>query len=505
MPQKFACCYYSSNACQAAARRYSQTLEGARLIQLGHSHAHAPCVFGDAWCSSNWGNLGAMAQKAVLHHVCALSSTVIGHPNGINMKVTTLLHFASTGQLPELLSLEGVKLWNDAWGFASCTSEELFKEQQHQAAHNGARYQADPPRTYGQPYSDTAPPSPACGGCNDQGQCTPTAQLSPMIAPSKAPTLGFMGPTAHAADRSFNNNCSIETIMHQSSSVYDGVFCCGHGSITGLVHIQRHPQLQRCSIVVLTYIGSGKDLMKQPAALQDLPDSPASQVCHVAAMDPETARFHNLLHTGSGTLLQLGMWTVVTFVNSPYYQSDQPHWSPRRNLHLFKMIGFRLFPNAEYIVWVDGKLRLRQDPRLTVRATFPNGTKHGFAIVRHPIRNSTWQELQIEKTLAGANARSKDHLQNLARVEELYNQYGMPKDPATGLLDSALMVLANAATTQSYFCLLWSLSHELTARDQVLFQFMMHVMDYAQGRDFIEVGPAQCLENGITTLVGHLW
>jgi hypothetical protein len=245
--------------------------------------------------------------------------------------------------------------------------------------------------------------------------------------------------------------------------------------------------------------------MKQPAALQDIPNTPASQVCYVAAMDPETARFHNLLHTGSGGLMQLGLWTVVTFVNSPYYQSDQPHWSPRRNLHLFKLVGFRLFPNAEYIVWVDGKLRLQQDPRLTVRATFPNGTTHGFAIVRHPIHNSTWQELQIEKTLAGYNARSKDHLQNLARVEELYNQYGMLKDPAAGMLDSALMILANTATTHRYFCLLWSLSHELTARDQVLFHFMMHVMSYGKGREYIEVGPAQCIINGTTMYVGHLW
>ncbi|KAF6252640.1 hypothetical protein COO60DRAFT_504844 [Scenedesmus sp. NREL 46B-D3] len=505
MPDKFTCCYYGNRACQMVADRHSDLLTGVKLVQVGHSHTHTACVSGDAWCSSNWSNLGAMAQRVVLHHICARSTTLIGPINGINVKVATLLHFASTSKLPELLSFEGHNIWNDAWGFASCTSEELFKEQQHQAAHAGARYESDPPVIHGRPYNDVPAPSPACGGCNDQLQCTPTAQLSAMTAPNKWPLLNFMGTAAHTGERRFNHNCSVDTVMNQSTRSYTGAVCCGHGSSTGLVHIQRHPQLQHCSVVVLTYIGDGKDLLKQPATLQDIPDSPSSQVCYVAVFDPVTARFHNLAPKGSGGLMQLGMWTVVTLVNSPYYQRDLPHWSPRRNLHIFKMIGFRLFPNADYVVWVDGKLKLMQDPRLTVRATFPNGGSENFAIVRHPDRTSTWQEMAIEKQLAGANARSKDHLENLAKVEELYKQYGMPQNATSGLLDSALMVLANTPATHKYFCMLWSLSHELTARDQVLFHFMMHHMDYARGRDYIEVGPASCLFNGITKHIPHLW
>lgn len=504
MMGRFTCCYYGSRACRAVAESNVQVLDGSSVLEVDHHTKHPTCVFGSSWCGKHWDNLGAMAQRVVLQHVCARSSAVIGHLSGVSVKLTALLHFSRTGQMPKLLSIEGGNIWHDAWGFASCTSEELFKEQQHQAA-NGSRYQSEPPEVHGQPPSVVSPASQACGGCNNQGQCTPLAQLPAMPAPNKLPLLLFTGPHHHSPKPDFNNNCSVDTIMAQAPRAYNGSVCCGHSSSTGLVHIQRHPQLQGCSIMVLTYVGNGKNLLQQPATLQTDMSSGAGRVCHVAVLDPETARFHGLMPKTTSGLMQLGMWTVVTFVNSPYYQKDDPHWSPRRNLHLFKMIGFRLFPNAGYIVWVDGKLRLKQDPRLTVRATFLNGTSQNFAVVRHPGRTNAWQELAEEKKLEGHEARSKDHLANLDKVEELYTKYGMPKDASSGLLDSALLVLANTPATQKYFCLLWSLSHALTARDQVLFHFMMHRLDYARGRDWLELGPWGCLSNGITQMVDHLW
>jgi hypothetical protein len=66
------------------------------------------------------------------------------------------------------------------------------------------------------------------------------------------------------------------------------------------------------------------------------------------------------------------------------------------------------------------------------------------------------------------------------------------------------LVSANTPATQKYFCLLWSVSHALTARDQVLFHFMMHKMDYVRGRDYFQLGPWGCTAGGIKQFVGHL-
>ncbi|CAJ2677421.1 unnamed protein product [Trifolium pratense] len=53
----------------------------------------------------------------------------------------------------------------------------------------------------------------------------------------------------------------------------------------------------------------------------------------------------------------VGIWRLVLLKNQPYDE-------PRRNGKVPKIITHRLFPQAHYSIWIDGKMELVVDPLL---------------------------------------------------------------------------------------------------------------------------------------------
>lgn len=151
-----ACCTFASHAaCEAHQRQ-------AEILQATHRSAH--CQFDQHWCQKHWQQLGHVARKAVTYHACAThGSHIIGSVEHTDAKVLAVLALSATGALPtKHPAAAGPAVWNDAHGFASCTSEELFKEHQaHQI--NGTRFWATPTRPR-QPYDVEVLPS-KCTGC----------------------------------------------------------------------------------------------------------------------------------------------------------------------------------------------------------------------------------------------------------------------------------------------------------------------------------------------------
>ncbi|KAJ0010140.1 hypothetical protein Pint_33548 [Pistacia integerrima] len=85
----------------------------------------------------------------------------------------------------------------------------------------------------------------------------------------------------------------------------------------------------------------------------------------------------------------VGVWRLILLKNPPYDE-------PRRNGKVPKILTHRLFPQAQYSIWIDGKMELIVDPLLLLeRYLWRN--KNTFAIAQHKHRRSIYEEADANK------------------------------------------------------------------------------------------------------------
>ena len=119
-----------------------------------------------------------------------------------------------------------------------------------------------------------------------------------------------------------------------------------------------------CHVVILTAVFGQKDRLQQPFR-----KPPRLAGCYFAFVDEATAldiRQTSFRHppTRRGEAWVVGAWTLITVmgVRNTSRANDGPRYSPRRASRVPKMLPHRLFPRANYSLWIDGKLRLFMDP-----------------------------------------------------------------------------------------------------------------------------------------------
>ncbi|KAJ0011469.1 hypothetical protein Pint_34247 [Pistacia integerrima] len=85
----------------------------------------------------------------------------------------------------------------------------------------------------------------------------------------------------------------------------------------------------------------------------------------------------------------VGVWRLILLKNPPYDE-------PRRNGKVPKILTHRLFPQAQYSIWIDGKMELIVDPLLILeRYLWRN--KNTFAIAQHKHHRSIYEEADANK------------------------------------------------------------------------------------------------------------
>lgn len=169
---QLACCTAGDRTCESA--HVQQTVGSAfqivQIKKLCHSTMFQPLC-----ASCEWRHMSATARHAAAHAICSRASAVIGDIGFTSTKIIMLLSFARYGVWPRFVGKPGQSaVWSDADGFASCTSEELFKELQHIDMHKKPYNQA--PGTTLDGYQATSSNSSACYGCDCQ-QFNTTQQL----------------------------------------------------------------------------------------------------------------------------------------------------------------------------------------------------------------------------------------------------------------------------------------------------------------------------------------
>lgn len=156
-----------------------------------------------------------------------------------------------------------------------------------------------------------------------------------------------------------------------------------------------------CEVVVLTAIFGGKDKLQQPEAVPD-----ELRGCYFAVVDPPTAAF--LVATApravkraaakdAGVLSseRVGAWRLLTLnlASSPYPQ-------PRRASRVPKLLPFRLFPRANFSIWVDGKLKLLVPPMKLV-SRFLIAPRAPLALARNLRRDHIDEEVRWIRAALG--------------------------------------------------------------------------------------------------------
>lgn len=114
---------------------------------------------------------------------------------------------------------------------------------------------------------------------------------------------------------------------------------------------------KKCRFVVASGIFDGYDIPHQPSNL-----SPRSKklFCFLMVVDETSLEFikeNVTVREDNNGGKWVGIWRLVLLKHPPYDE-------PRRNGKVPKIITHRLFPEAQYSIWIDGKMELMVDPLL---------------------------------------------------------------------------------------------------------------------------------------------
>lgn len=115
--------------------------------------------------------------------------------------------------------------------------------------------------------------------------------------------------------------------------------------------------VKKCTLVVATGIFDAYDTPHQPSNISKRSES---LFCFLMVVDEVSLNFikNNVSvreDTDGGQWV--GIWRLILLKNQPYDE-------PRRNGKVPKILTHRLFPQAEYSIWIDGKMELIVDPLL---------------------------------------------------------------------------------------------------------------------------------------------
>ncbi|XP_023744519.1 probable hexosyltransferase MUCI70 isoform X1 [Lactuca sativa] len=210
-------------------------------------------------------------------------------------------------------------------------------------------------------------------------------------------------------------------------------------------------------IVVSSAIFGAYDLIQQP---KNISETAKQNVCFFMFVDEETEKFlRNSGHLDDSK--KIGLWRVVVIYNLPYTD-------PRRNGKVPKLLSHRLFPNAKYSIWLDGKLMLMVDP-YQILERFLWRENASFAISRHYKRFDVFLEAEANKAAGKYDNASIDFQIDFYKREGL-TPYSSAKLPIRSDVPEGCVVIREHIPISNLFTCLWfNEVDRFTSRDQISF------------------------------------
>lgn len=125
---------------------------------------------------------------------------------------------------------------------------------------------------------------------------------------------------------------------------------------------------KKCRFVVASGIFDGYDTPHQP---YNISLRSRKLFCFLMVVDEVSLDFikqNVTVREASDGGKWVGIWRLVTLHHPPYDE-------PRRNGKVPKILTHRLFPQAQYSIWIDGKMELIVDPLLILERWVVSSTE----------------------------------------------------------------------------------------------------------------------------------
>ncbi|MBA0717084.1 hypothetical protein Golax_004926 [Gossypium laxum] len=169
--------------------------------------------------------------------------------------------------------------------------------------------------------------------------------------------------------------------------------------------------VKRCRFLVASGIFDGYDVPHQPS---NISIRSKKLFCFLMVVDEVSLKFikeNVTVRKDKDKGLWVGLWRLIPLKHQPYDE-------PRRNGKVPKILTHRLFPQAQYSIWIDGKMELIVDP-LLILERYLWRDKHTYAIAQHKHHRSIYEE-------ADANKRRKRYARPLIDLHmKIYYSEGM--------------------------------------------------------------------------------
>ncbi|CAK7339149.1 unnamed protein product [Dovyalis caffra] len=143
---------------------------------------------------------------------------------------------------------------------------------------------------------------------------------------------------------------------------------------------------KKCRFVVVSAIFGQNDVPRQPSSLSH---RSKKRFCFLMVVDEVSLNFieeNNFVRQDYNGGRWIGIWRLVLLKHPPYDD-------PSRNEKVPKILTHRLFPQAQYSIWIDGKIELMADPLQLLDRYLWVG-KNTFAIAEHKCHPSIYDEAE---------------------------------------------------------------------------------------------------------------
>nr|CAD1822210.1 unnamed protein product [Ananas comosus var. bracteatus] len=215
--------------------------------------------------------------------------------------------------------------------------------------------------------------------------------------------------------------------------------------------VDRHEMSKCDGIVVVSTIFGDYDTIKQPEHVNEYSKI---GVCFIMFVDEKTEAHIRKTNTLDSTR-KLGLWKVVVARNLPYDDD-------RRNGKIPKMLPHRLFPNARWSLWIDGKLRLTKDPILILERYLWRH-KYSQAISKHYRRFDVFEE-GLANMVAGNTTTLPLFANSKSDVPE-----------------GCVIIREHTPLTNLFSCLWFNEVDRFTSRDQLSFAIVRNKINASVG------------------------
>lgn len=223
--------------------------------------------------------------------------------------------------------------------------------------------------------------------------------------------------------------------------------------------------VKNCRFVVASGIFDGYDSPHQPSNISQRSQKLFCFLMVVDEVSLDFIRKNTTVREDSDGGEWVGIWRLVLVKHPPYDE-------PRRNGKVPKIITHRLFPQAQYSIWIDGKMELIVDPLLILERYLWRG-KHTFAIAQHKHHRDIYEE-------ADANKRRKRYARPLIDLHmKIYRYEGLEpwspnKNTVSDVPEGAIIVREHTALNNLFSCLWFNEVNLFTPRDQLSFGYVVY-------------------------------